>query len=200
MVKRPASIVEAFIRHAESTPERPCLRFEEEHWTYHRLRERAERFAGALAAWGLRPGEPVALFFGNHPDFLGAYLGTHLSGGVVVPVNTGYRQVELRHIFDDAGVRLCFADKERRSEIELVRRDLPRLEAVVETGKELDAFLSGAGTLGTILPNDEDLAVIAYTSGTTGRSKGAMLLHRNLVANIEAICEAWHWTADDHLL
>ena len=69
---------------------------------------------------GLRPGERVALFLENSPDFLEAYLGTHLAGGVVVPVNTQYRQVELQHIFNDAGVRLCLTDEEQRPELERV--------------------------------------------------------------------------------
>jgi malonyl-CoA/methylmalonyl-CoA synthetase len=200
MATHPASIVEAFIRHAEDTPEKLCLRFEGERWTYERLRRRVETFATALRSWGLRPGERVALFLANSPDFLVAYLGTHLAGGVVVPVNIQYRQVELRHIFDDAGVRLCLTDRERRPELERVREDLPRLKAVVEAGEELDTFLDTAGAYDPEPPHGGDLAVIAYTSGTTGRSKGALLLHRNLAANAEAICEAWRWTADDHLL
>jgi malonyl-CoA/methylmalonyl-CoA synthetase len=195
-----ASIVEAFVRHAEGTPEKLCLSFEGERWTYEQLRERAETFAAALRTWGLRPGERVALFLGNSPDFLAAYLGTHLAGGVIVPVNTAYRRTELRHIFDDAGVRLSLTDGERQPELERVYKDLPALEALVEVGEELDAFLDSAEDDETGLPDGEDLAVIAYTSGTTGRSKGAMLLHRNLIANIEAICKAWRWTADDHLL
>jgi malonyl-CoA/methylmalonyl-CoA synthetase len=200
MATRPASIVEAFVRHAERTPEKLCLCFEGEKWPYEQLRERSETFAAALRTWGLGSGERVALFLGNSPDFLVAYLGTHLAGGVMVPVNTAYRQVELKHIFDDAGVRLCLTDGERRPELERVRGDLSRLETVIEVGEELDAFLETADSYKPELPTGEDLAVIAYTSGTTGRSKGAMLLHRNLVANIEAICEAWRWTADDHLL
>jgi malonyl-CoA/methylmalonyl-CoA synthetase len=200
MAARPASIVEAFVRHAERAPEKLCLRFEGERWTYDRLRGRAETFAAALRSWGLRPGERVALFLGNSPDFLTAYLGTHLAGGVVVPVNTQYRQVELQHIFDDAGVRLCLTDGERRPELERVRGDLPQLEAAIELGEELDAFLDGAGAYEPGPPYGGDLAVIAYTAGTTGRSKGALLLHRNLVANTEAVCEAWRWIPDDHLL
>ncbi|MDQ3926142.1 MAG: acyl-CoA synthetase [Actinomycetota bacterium] len=200
MATHPASIVEAFIRHAEDAPEKLCLRFEGERWTYERLRSRAETFATALRSWGLRAGERVALFLANSPDFLVAYLGTHLAGGVVVPVNIQYRQVELRHIFDDAGVRLCLTDGERRPELERLREDLPKLEAVIEAGEELDAFLGTAGAYDPEPPHGGDLAVIAYTSGTTGRSKGALLLHRNLAANAEAICEAWRWTADDHLL
>src|SRR5215216_2456003 len=194
-----ASIVETFVRHAECTPEKLCLSFEGERWTYEQLRERAETFAAALRTWGLRPGERVALFLGNSRDFLAAYLGTHLAGGVIVPVNTAYRRTELRHIFDDAGVRLSLTDGERRPELERVYKDLPALEALVEVGEELDAFLDSAEDDETGLPGGEDLAVIAYTSGTTGRSKGAMLLHRNLVANAEAVCEAWHWTGEDTL-
>src|SRR5918997_594120 len=200
MADSSSSIVEAFVRHAEGTPEKPCLLFEGDEWSYDELRERAATFASALRSWGLNTGKRVALFLGNSPDFLAAYLGTHVAGGVVVPVNTAYRWGELRHIFDDAGVQLCLTDGERRPELERVREDLPELKSVIELGEELDTFVEGAEVDITELPSGEDLAVIAYTSGTTGRSKGAMLLHRNLVANIEAICEAWRWTSDDHLL
>src|SRR3712207_5481229 len=182
MADSSSSIVEAFVRHAEGTPEKPCLLFEGEEWSYEELRERAATFASALRSWGLNTGERVALFLGNSPDFLAAYLGIHLAGGVVVPVNTAYRRGELRHIFDDAGVRLCLTDGERRPELEGVRENLTELEAVIELSEELDAFLNGAKAGIAETPDGQDLAVIAYTSGTTGRSKGAMLLHRNLVA------------------
>jgi malonyl-CoA/methylmalonyl-CoA synthetase len=192
-----ASIAEAFVTNAERTPEKLCLRFEGEEIPYRRLRARAEGFGAGLVAWGLRPGERVALFMGNHPDLLAAYVGTHLAGGVVVPVNTQYRKGELGHIFGDAGVRLCLTDEERKPELERTREDLPELEAVIEAETGFEAFLGE--TLDQQLPRGDDLAVIAYTSGTTGRSKGAMLLHRNLVANARAVCEAWHWTGEDML-
>src|SRR5215210_9305725 len=197
----PASIAEAFVRNAEGEPEKLCVRFEGAEISYQDMRERAEAFGAGLAAWGLRPGERVALFLGNHPDLLAAYLGTHLAGGVVVPVNKNYRRAELRHVFDDAGVRFCLTDEEVRPELERVRGELPALEWVVERSEKLEAFLSGVEPREDFaMPEGEDLAVIAYTSGTTGRSKGAMLLHRNLVANAAAICSAWRWSADDHLL
>ncbi len=192
------SIIESFVRNAGRAPEKLCLRFEDQEWSYQEFRERAEYFAAALKAWGLQPGDRVALFLGNCPDFLAAYLGTHLAGGVVVSVNTQYRKVELRHIFADAGVRLCFTDEERRPELD--RGELPDLEAVIAAGEELQGFLGDAEPYEPELPDGDDLAVIAYTSGTTGRSKGAMLLHRNLVANAEAVSTAWRWTAEDSLL
>jgi malonyl-CoA/methylmalonyl-CoA synthetase len=198
MNARPSSIVEAFVGNAGRTPARLCLRFEGDEWTYGRLHQRAVNFAAALRTWGLQPRDRVALFLENCPDFLAAYLGTHLAGGVVVPVNTQYRKRELRHILGDAGVRLCLADEESRRELE--RGDLPDLEAVIEAGEELQDFLGDAEPYEPELPDGEDLAVVAYTSGTTGRSKGAVLLHRNLVANAEAVCMAWQWTAEDRLL
>jgi malonyl-CoA/methylmalonyl-CoA synthetase len=195
--KGPASIAEAFVRSAERSPDKLCLRFEGEEISYQGMRERAEGFGAGLSAWGLRPGERVALYLGNHPDLLAAYLGTHLAGGVIVPVNSQYRRGELRHIFGDAGVRLCFTDEERKPELERTREDLSELEAVIEAGQGFEDFLGETNSLQ--MPRGEDLAVIAYTSGTTGRSKGAMLLHRNLVANAQAVCEAWRWTGEDML-
>src|SRR5918911_2134964 len=162
MTARPTSIVEAFIRNAEWAPDKLCMRFGGEEWTYHRLRDRVEKFGAALGTWGLRPGDRVALFLGNSPDFLAAYLGTHLAGGVVVPVNTQYRRVELRHIFDDACVRLCFTDGQQRPELERVCGDVPDLESVIEVGPQLEDFLSGGRDRDSGLPDGEDLAVIAY--------------------------------------
>src|SRR5215216_2216893 len=137
----PASIAEAFVRNAERAPEKLCLRFEGKEISYRKVRERAGRFGAALAGWGLRPGERVALFLGNHPDLLAAYVGTHLAGGVIVPVNTQYRRGELRHILGDAGVRLCLTDEERKPELERTREDLPELEAVIEAGPGFEDFL-----------------------------------------------------------
>jgi malonyl-CoA/methylmalonyl-CoA synthetase len=195
-----ATIAEAFSRHARGAPNRLCLRFEGEEWSYERLNERVETYAAALRTRGLRAGDRVALFLGNCPDYLAAYLGTHLAGGVIVPVSSQYRRRELRHILGDASARMCLTDREGRQALEGVRGELPDLEAVIEVGKELDNGLDGAVPVQPAMPRGEDLAVIAYTSGTTGRSKGAMLLHRNLLANAEAICSAWRWTAQDHLL
>src|SRR5919112_6681276 len=152
-----ASIAEAFVRNAERAPEKLCLRFEGDEISYRSLRERAEAFGAAVEDWGLRPGERVALFLGNHPDLVAAYVGTHLAGGVVVPVNTQYRRGELTHILGDARVRLCLTDEERRPELDRALEDLPELELVVETGPELEDFLGGGRTLRREKPRGEDL-------------------------------------------
>jgi malonyl-CoA/methylmalonyl-CoA synthetase len=188
------------VHHSKRTPDTICLRFEGTVITYAELWSRIEAVARALRTWGLRGDDRVALFMGNSPEFLAAYLGIHLAGGIVVLVNPQYRQVELRHILDDAGARICFTEPQLRYAIDRVRSDLPHLEVVIETGALLDAFLMAGSPCEFTRPDREAIAAIGYTSGTTGRSKGAVLLHRNQVANIRAVCQAWHWTHEDQLL
>src|SRR5690349_18057367 len=102
-----SSIVEALFARAHGKPLRLAIRFEGGDIRYGELRERVEDFARALTAWGVQAGDRIALFLDNEPDFVVAYLGAHLAGGIVVLVNTQYRQVELSHIMTDACVRLC---------------------------------------------------------------------------------------------
>ncbi|HVU65845.1 MAG TPA: acyl-CoA synthetase [Ktedonobacteraceae bacterium] len=208
------SIVEALFQHAEAQPARPALLFEEQTISYGQLRAEVTRFADALARAGLRSGERVALFLGNGPAFVVAYLGIHLAGGVVVLVNTQYRQVELNHILNDAGVRFCVTDAAGQ---ELLRSvNAPGLEHLVLVDEEpraaeageagvpavsFSAFLaSGSAQAAPAMPDGAAPALIGYTSGTTGLAKGALLLHRNLLANIQAVTTAWHWTGTDRLL
>src|SRR5215467_1925797 len=132
MPDTPVSILEAFLRNADHIPEKPCIHFEDTIITYADLRAQALAFAEKLASLNVVPGDRVALFLGNSPDFLAAYLGTWLAGGVVVLVNTQYRQVELRHIFTDSGARVCVTDAALRTELERTRSELPALAHVFE--------------------------------------------------------------------
>jgi malonyl-CoA/methylmalonyl-CoA synthetase len=218
-VSGPRSIPEAFLASVARHPDKPCLLFEGRTHTYADLRTAAFRWAEALRAWGLVDEDRVALFLENSPTFVAAYLGIQMGGGIVVLVNTQYRQVELRHILQDAGVRLVVTDPAGRAEIERVASELVSLDGIVTVGKPPNepepasllalnvreqsdaAFLAGApGAEPPALPESDAVAVLGYTSGTTGRSKGAMLTHRNLASNAVAITDAWRWTADDRLL
>jgi len=219
---KPTSIVRTFLDVAERTPEKAFLLFDGQPYSYARLREEAGRFAGSLQTWGLRPADRVALFLENSPTFVAAYLGIYLAGGIVVLVNTQYRQVELRHLLNDAEVRLCVTDPPRYAELARLIQELPSLEAVIIVGEEgptvrvetdlrrremplfaeyrWERFLAEGNQALFRVPSGEAVALIGYTSGTTGRSKGAMLTHANLAANAWAVTTAWRWTADDRLL
>jgi malonyl-CoA/methylmalonyl-CoA synthetase len=206
------SIVEALMQHAQEQPERQAILFEDQVIGYGQLYADVARFARALTAWGIQAGDRVALFLENCPAFVVAYLGTHLAGGVVVLVNPQYRQVELSHIMSDAGVRLCVTSTAGAAELQALT--IPTLSAVVivdaadnaSSGGNWEhitftAFMLHAREDGQLtMPTDDAPALIGYTSGTTGRSKGALLLHRNLVANITSLTSAWHWTEHDRLL
>jgi malonyl-CoA/methylmalonyl-CoA synthetase len=208
------SIVEALFQHAREHPGRTAIVFEEQSISYGELASEVERFAAALLAWGLQQGDRVALFLENSPTYIVVYLGIHLAGGIVVLVNTQYRQVELTHILTDAGARMCVTSNAGAEALRPV--DLPALKTLVivdEAGirpskseKECCSFPDflargdGRTHQPLPLPTLEKPAVLAYTSGTTGRAKGALLSHRNLVANITTLTAAWRWTEQDRLL
>ncbi|AKF84238.1 long-chain fatty acid--CoA ligase [Myxococcus fulvus 124B02] len=209
-----SSLLEAFLDHAHGAPARPLLTFERESTSYGELAARVAALARGLRQRGLQPGERVALFLENSPSFIVAYLGVQYAGAVVVLVNTAYRQVELAHILADAEVHTCVTGASGVAELAPLREQLPTLQWLVTVEAptvtppasleviDFDTLVAegGRSTLALALPRPEDLAVLGYTSGTTGRSKGAMLLHRNLLANVKAVTEAWRWTAADRLL
>jgi malonyl-CoA/methylmalonyl-CoA synthetase len=203
----PTTLPAVLAERAAEHPERPLLTFEGTTWTYGRFVDHVRAAAGALHAWGLRPGDRLALYLENSPSFLVAYMAALWCGAVVVPANARYRAGELRHILHDAEARLVVTDPEGVATLASLRDELPSLAAVVvlsgspERDRARWSDLAGAAPRAAPLVADGDaLALVAYTSGTTGRSKGAMLSHANLVGNARAVGRAWRWSADDHLL
>lgn len=208
ILQPPASIVEAFVAVCQHDPTRPLVHFAGETYSYGQIYHAAMVCTTELQERGLKPGDRVGLFLASSPAFLAAYLGVHLMGGIVVLINIQYRQVELRHILNDSGAVGCITDAERQIELEGVRSDARALawtltlaattwldEWNAATASEIIQLIPPA-----ILPTPDAIALLAYTSGTTGRSKGAMLSHGNLAANSAAVAQAWHWTAADTLL
>lgn len=210
----PASLLEVFLDHARHEPSRPLLSFEGASYTRGQLAERVTAFARGLKARGLAAGDRVALFLENSDAFVVTWLGVQAAGCVAVLVNTAYRQVELAHILSDAEVKVCVTSTAGASELAPLRDQLPSLQWLITVEPPppglpaslptvaFDALVEqgAASTASLPLPRAEDLAVLGYTSGTTGRSKGAMLQHRQLLANVRAVTEAWRWTDADRLL
>jgi malonyl-CoA/methylmalonyl-CoA synthetase len=166
--------------------------------TYSELYAAADRLAAGLQKWGLRKGDRVAFFLGNRPEFLIAYLAVIKLGAVMVPVNLRYRRLEIGHIFADCAPRLVVTEHEQTAFLEdagyAAHGDVPWLLA-----EEFEHWGSDK-PLTPPLVLAEELAMIMYTTGTTGQSKGAMLSHSNVLATVTALLAAWDWQADDVLL
>jgi len=167
---------------------------------YDELAAASARMANALVAAGCRPGDRVAVQTDKHWPVLALYLGCLRAGLVYLPLNTGYQKSELAYFFGDAEPRAIVC----RPEAEGVIAPLAPGATVLTLGAaggSLDERSRGQPeTFATVLSKPDDLAAILYTSGTTGRSKGAMLTHRNLAANALTLTEEWGFTKGDVLL
>jgi malonyl-CoA/methylmalonyl-CoA synthetase len=170
-------------------------------FSYAALYAAVDRLAAGLHAWGLRKGDRVAFFLGNRPEFVIAYLAVIRLGAIMVPINLRYRRLELSHILTDATPRLLITERHQLPLFdELLPDDKASLEAILlaeelEQWQSAPAASSAAWTVGS-----DDLALIMYTSGTTGRSKGAMISHNNVMATVTGLLAAWAWTPEDRLL
>jgi len=160
------------------------------------------RFANAFAAAGCRRGDRVAAQVEKSWEAIALYLGCLRAGLVFLPLNTGYQKNELAYFFGNAEPSLVVT---RRTGEATARQVAPRGAAVLTleengTGSALEAAHSESETFDTVTSAPGDPAAILYTSGTTGRSKGATLSHRNLASNARVLAEYWGFTGKDVLL
>ncbi|NYZ16157.1 AMP-binding protein [Azospirillum sp. RWY-5-1] len=179
------SIEALLTRAARLRPDRTAV-FEGERpvWSYRGLARHAASLAAGLAArHGLVPGDRVALVMRNCPDYIALFFACWRAGLVCVPVNAKLHAREVAYILDHAGARVVFATSDLAATVHeaLTVMDGPQ-PAVVEVGGADHRALAGADPAAAhdVLPGDP--AWLFYTSGTTGRPKGAVLSHRNLMA------------------
>ncbi len=183
------------------SPDRPAIRFSapdgtRTDLTYAELHAESRRIAAGLHARGLRRGDRVAFFLGNRPEFVTAYLAVVSLGAVMVPLNLAYRRREIAHILGDAGPRLLLTERSQLPVLEEL--DPAERAAEVILAEELGALRGGE--VPQEIVDSDDLAMILYTSGTTGRSKGAMITHGNVLATMTGLLAAWAWEPADVLL
>ncbi len=172
--------------------------------SYGELVTRSARVAGALAALGVEPGNRVAVQAEKSPAFLDLYLGCVRAGAAFLPLNTAYTPAEIEYFLDDAEPSLFVCDPAKRAALEPIARAkrVPRIETLGadEGGTVSVRCAASAGSFADVARAAGDIAAILYTSGTTGRSKGAMLTHENLRSNAAALVDCWHFTARDVLI
>jgi malonyl-CoA/methylmalonyl-CoA synthetase len=167
-----------------------CLQLDDgTRYSYADLDAESARYANLLVSVGLQRGDRVAAQVEKSPQSIFLYLGCLRAGCVYLPLNTAYQQGEIGYFVGDAQPSAAFCRPEARPWFAGVPHRL-----------ELAAAAGHATSFDTVASAAEDLACIVYTSGTTGRAKGAMVTHGNLGANALALHGYWHFRAGDVLL
>ena len=171
--------------------------------TYGDLLDGSARFANALAALGVVPGDRVAVQVEKSVEAILLYLACLRTGGVFLPLNTAYTPAEIEYFLGDARPRVFVCDPSTKDKLASVAAGAG---AAIETlgvkqdGSLMDRAKAQATSFADASVAKDDLAAILYTSGTTGRSKGAMLSQDNLASNALTLVDYWRFTKDDVLI
>jgi long-chain acyl-CoA synthetase len=184
-------------------PETPAILFLGRSISYRELDEAVDRFAAGLAALGLKQGSRVGLLLGNSPEFVIAYYAIARLGAVSIPINPIYTPGEIQFILHDAEAEAVVAVAQMAPYAEMMGNALPAMRHAIFVGERAEGVLmfedvlAKGGELPEVAIGDDDLAVVLYTSGTTGKPKGAMLSHRNLCVNAGAAGDFLGMTQED---
>ena len=165
--------------------------------------EKAARLAHVLTEIGLEPGDRLAAQVQKSPEALALYAACVQAGVIFLPLNTAYTADEVTYFIENSGARCIVCDDKSADDLKPIA---DRLGARLETmnanggGSLTDQAASMPASFDTVSRASDDLAAFLYTSGTTGRSKGAMLTQDNLLSNALTLGDFWKFTADDVLL
>jgi long-chain acyl-CoA synthetase len=178
---------------AARNPEKAAVIFKDQRTSYAELNARANAVANALSSLGIEPGDRVALYMHNIPLYMEAYYGILKAGGSVVPLNVLYKSGEVEYILRDSGAKALLTFAPFAPNALAATANAPEIRHVIVASPEpipgtvswAEVIANASTTEPTIEVHPEQVAVLCYTSGTTGRPKGAMLSHRNLFANCE---------------
>jgi malonyl-CoA/methylmalonyl-CoA synthetase len=157
----------------------------------------ARRVATRLSALGLRHGERLSLYLENRIGFVYAYLAALRLGLVAVPTNVLYRTNDLQHVLANSGAARVVVSPESAPHVAALTHPTPAIDV-----EEIERWAADPSIplASPAAPKPDDVALIVYTSGTTGRSKGAMLTHGNLAAMASQLLTSWRWQANDVLV
>ncbi len=177
-------------------------------YSYKDVHDVSARFANVLVERGVKPGDRVAVQIPKSIEALMLYLATVRAGAAFLPLNTAYTVPEVAYFLEDATPSLFVCAPENREAYEPLTSKLGiTLDTLgvwenheTSAGSLADDGLAASVEFDTVPRSGDDLAAILYTSGTTGRSKGAMLSHDNLLSNAKSLVDYWQFTKDDVLL
>lgn len=193
------SLASILVETATKSPEKIGVRFAGVGTTYAEEDKASNRLANELKAKGIGPGDHVALYCINSSHFMTSYFAVLKSGATVVPLNLLLHPEEVRYMLDDAECRAIIYHEVTDKAVAAIRANLTSVKNYIAIGNtsipEADSFAQllaqGSPAPLMVAPSEEnDVAVILYTGGTTGLPKGAMLTHENLLANIASVIQA----------
>ena len=170
--------------------------------THDAFIRRAAQLAHALRGLGVSAGDRVAVQVGKCPDMLALYAACAQMGAIFLPLNTAYTGTEVTYFVSDSRAALLVGDPAQEVELRGVAEEVGAAFATLDAqgGSLSDAADAQAEAFETVARDENDLAAFLYTSGTTGRSKGAMLTQKNLISNAVTLTELWQFTREDVLL
>ncbi len=184
-----------------------ALRINHRDLFYPELQQQIGHSAVALRGLGIAKGDRVALLLPKGLEFIEIHLAALALGAVVLPLNPGYRPEEIAYFLFDSETNLLVSYQEKYDELKKALIGFPDIPVLLIDGECPNGIsyprLLNQDLAGTDLPyptSEDDPALLCYTSGTTGRSKGAMITHGNLIHNLRALHQAWQWSDKDLLL
>lgn len=190
-----ASLSECFAQSFAEHGPRTAIESAERDWTYSELDRAAGRLATRLARLGVAPGDRVLAQTEKSVETVVLYLSTLRIGAVYLPLNSDYTESELAYFVADAGPVLAVCREGSRDLFARIGGEGMAITTLADLFADLPEAMAP-----TVPRRDDDLAAILYTSGTTGKPKGAMLTHRNLVSNGETLVDFWRFTEEDRLI
>ncbi|MBR9970989.1 malonate--CoA ligase [Magnetospirillum sulfuroxidans] len=174
-------------------------------FSYGDLEAVSARFAHVLVASGVKPGDRVAVQVEKSPQAIFVYMACLRTGAVLLPLNTAYQPDELEFFLSDAAPAAVICQPGRAEQLAAIIGKTGIAARLLtlgadNTGSLVDEAASQPADFATVARGGGDVASILYSSGTTGRPKGAMMSHANLAANAQTLHQLWGWQPDDVLL
>jgi malonyl-CoA/methylmalonyl-CoA synthetase len=175
-----------------------------QYWRWRDLEQASARIANLLASLQLPAQSRIAVQVDKSPEALCLYLATLRAGHVFLPLNTAYQKGEIAYFIEDAEPAVVVCMPSRLADVSAIAAGLGTAQVFTlsddGSGSLIEAAAPHADEFATVASEPSSLAAVLYTSGTTGRSKGAMLSHANLASNALTLHTFWRWRQDDVLL